>query len=304
MYTDNSRKHHENQKGGSLDPRSNKDVAEFKDMIKPFLPKERYLKTDMIRVATAVVTSDGNYDNGSRLALMRKVVREAAGTADVLVFPAGYYTTKGQPSTRLESFAEQTREMIASAKHEIIVCFGIDGRATKDQIAVAIGSSGVIASARKFQPTEDEDGFIEVASDPFIGEGQYPRIFEIVGKQVFLAVCYDSYGIRQRSLENPGIEIVFNLVHKFNPRPETCSSAQYFAMYGFAGSSREWGCPTFGAAVFFNRPIPRRWPTGVLWNQGSKGIKSWKYTDNPLESSQEFEIDNAAEKALVRVYHL
>jgi hypothetical protein len=263
---------------------------------------------DVVRIATVVVASDGNYDNQSRLALMRKVMREADGIADVLVFPAGYYRTKGRPSTRLESFAEQMREIITSAQHEIIVCFGIDGRVTndqvKDQTAVAIGTDGVIASSRKFQPTEDEYGFIDVAPSPFIGEGQYPRIFEIAGKRTFLAVCYDSYGIRQRSLENPDIDMVFNLVHKFNPRPEPCSSTQYFAMYGFAGSSREWGCPTFGAAVFFNRRIPPRWPTGVLWNQGAKGIKSWRYTDNPLKPSQEFEIENSTEKALVRVYRL
>ena len=247
---------------------------------------------DVVRIATIAVASDGNYDNQSRFTLMREVIRKAAGTADVLIFPAGYYTTKGRPSTRIESFAEQTREMITSTKREIIVCFGIDGRTTKDlvrdQIAVAIGASGIIAAARKFQPTEDEDGFIDVASDPFIGEGRYPRIFEIAGKRAFLAVCYDSYGIRQRSLENPDIDMVFNLVHKFNPRPEPCSSTQYFAMYGFAGASREWGCPTFGAAVFFNRPIPPRWPTGVLWNQGTKGIKSWKYSDNPLKPLQKF----------------
>jgi hypothetical protein len=105
-------------------------------------------------------------------------------------------------------------------------------------------------------------------------------------------------------LGNPDIDMVFNLVHKFNPRPEPCSSTQYFAMYGFAGSSREWGCPTFGAAVFFNRPIPPRWPTGVLWNQGAKGIKSWRYTDNPLKHLEEFEVENVTEKALVRAYYL
>ncbi|MCX5831359.1 MAG: hypothetical protein NT140_05660 [Deltaproteobacteria bacterium] len=262
---------------------------------------------DVVRVATVAVATDGNYDNQSRLALMRKVVRKAAGIADVLIFPAGYCTTKGRPSTRIESFAEQTQEMITSAQHEIIVCFGIDGRGTRDQVkdqtAVAIGSIGIIAAARKFQPTEDEDGFIDVAPGPFIGEGQYPRIFEISGKRVFLAVCYDSYGIRQRSLENPDIDMVFNLVHKFNPRPEPCSCTQYFAMYGFAGASREWGCPTFGSAVFFNRPIPPRWPTGVLWNQGAKEIKSWKYSDNPLNPLQEFEAENETEMSLVRVYH-
>lgn len=239
---------------------------------------------------------------------MRKVIRNVDGIADVLVFPAGYYKTKGRPSTRLESFAEQTRVMITAAKHEIIVCFGIDGRATKDQvkdqIAVAIGANGIIAAARKFQPTEDEDGFIDVALGPFIDEDQYTRIFEIAGRRVFLAVCYDSYGIRQRSLENPHIDIILNLVHKFNSRPAPCTSTQYFAMYGFAGSSREWGCPTFGAAVFFNRPIPPRWPTGIFWNQGAKEIKSWKYSDNPLKSLKKFDIEDATEKALVRVYHL
>jgi len=262
----------------------------------------------MIRVATVVVASDGNYDNKSRLTLMRKVVHEAAGIADMIIFPGGFYTTKGRPSTLFESFAEQTRELITSVKHEIIVCFGIDGRATKDQvkdqIAVAIGSNGVIASARKYHPTDEEDGFIDVAPDPFIGEGKYSRMFEIAGRRAFLAVCYDSFGIRQRSLSNPDIGIIINLVHKFNPKGEGSSSEGYFAKHGFAGSSREWGCPTFGAAVFFNRTIPPRWPTGVLWNQGVKEIKYWKYSDNPLEPSQEFEIENVTEKAIVKVYHL
>ena len=294
----------------SLDPKSHDDVIKFRDMIKPLLStgKKPHLKLDVVRVATVVVESDrNNYNNHSRLALMSEVIRKAAGAADVFIFPAGYYTKKGRPSTRFEAFVEQTREMITAVKHKIIVCYGIDGRATKDQvkdqIAVAVGSNGVIASARKFHPTKDEDGFIDVASEPFIGEGRYPRIFEIGGKRVFLAVCYDSYGIRQRSLDNPDIDMVFNLVHKFNQKDEGSSSEVYFAKHGFAGASKAWGCPTFGAAVFFNRTVPPRWPTGVLWNQGEKGTQSWRYTDNPLKPLQEFEIENGTEKALVRIYH-
>lgn len=230
------------------------------------------------------------------------------GKADVLLFPAGYYKTQGKPSNHYKSIAKQLREMITAAKSEIIVCFGIDGRdknnQVKDQIAVAAGSKGIIAMGRKFHPTIDEDGFIDIAPDPFNGEGKYPRMFEIAGKRVFLAVCYDSFGIRQRHLENPDIDIVLNLVHKFNPKPEAYSDDLYFAKYGFAGCAREWRCPTFGAAVFFNRRIPTRWPTGVIWNQGAKETKFWKYSDNPLTPSQELEVEQTTEKALVRIYRL
>ena len=64
----------------------------------------------------------------------------------------------------------------------------------------------------------------------------------------------------------------------------------------------QWDCPVFGAVVYFNRPIPERWPSGVLWDQGDKNLRFWKYDDNPLKYSEKFTVDEGI--ALVRMYNL
>ena len=43
------------------------------------------------------------------------------------------------------------------------------------------------------------------------------------------------------------------------------SGDSYYARHGFGGASKKWACPVFGAAVFFGRKVPERWPSGVMW---------------------------------------
>ncbi|PXF60765.1 MAG: hypothetical protein C4B59_08050 [Candidatus Methanogaster sp.] len=102
-----------------------------------------------------------------------------------------------------------------------------------------------------------------------------------------------------------------NLVHSFYPVGEGSSGAPYFAKHGFAGASKQWDCPVFGAVVFFGRNILENWPTGVYWNQGSKSTVDWAYADNPVISKGEFYLkikkdrSNANEDiALVKIYDL
>jgi hypothetical protein len=54
--------------------------------------------------------------------------------------------------------------------------------------------------------TESEDGYL--------------RTFKVNEKTAFLAVCYDSFGIRHNQLKNPGVDIILNCVHSFSPTSE------------------------------------------------------------------------------------
>ncbi len=104
------------------------------------------------------------------------------------------------------------------------------------------------------------------------------------------------------SLMNPNVDIILNLVHGFNPIGEFGSGEVYFAKHSFAGASKQWGCPTFGAAVFERRDIPLNWPTGVLWNQGEKSTQKWKYTENAIMSTCDEYLQGKYETAHIRTF--
>ena len=184
------------------------------------------------------------------------------------------------------------------------MCLGIDGRGAKDQIAIAINKRGIQSIGRKFNPTKDEKNYIEAAKNYLYREDGKPRIFSLNGKRYYLAVCYDVFGIRQLSLPNPEVNVVLSLVHEFWPRGEEASGEVYFAKLGFACASKCWNCPVFGSTVFFNRNIPKNWPSGVFWNKGNKNQFKWKYRDNPLNPNKEFYLNISEGKAMVRIFEL
>jgi len=145
---------------------------------------------------------------------------------------------------------------------------------------------------------------LEAAKNYLYREDGKPRIFSLNGKRYYLAVCYDVFGIRQLSLPNPEVNVVLSLVHEFWPRGEEASGEVYFAKLGFACASKCWNCPVFGSTVFFNRNIPKNWPSGVFWNKGNKNQFKWKYRDNPLNPNKEFYLNISEGKAMVRIFEL
>jgi len=234
------------------------------------------------------------------------VLREAE--ADAVLFAAGYFTTQDRPYKLVSGLTKQVSMLVRNMKRKPVVCFGVDGRVngkySKDQLAVAVGANGVLGLARKFHPTAAESGHIEVATGPLAGERNYPRMIDIMGRRAFMAVCYDGFGIRQCRLANPGVDMIFDLIHGFSPKGEAASGDVYFAKHALAGSSKQWRCPAFGAAVFFRRPVSTKWPSGVIWNQGSTSTQRWKYSDNSLHALCESQVSDGSEKALVRVYRV
>jgi hypothetical protein len=289
----------------SLNPESEKDIAEFKELI------ENRRKKLSNWIATVILQSNAKYSNGERLKALSQVAdlvaKETKGNGMIL-FPGGWFSAGKEEARSLYKWAEEKIKSILSRnERHIVICLGIDGRVAqyaKDQIGIAICKKGIMAIGRKFHPAPRERGHVELASNHYSKEDGKPRIFELDGMRYFLCACYDSFGIKHKRIPNFGIDVILDLVHGFYPKGEGGSGDVYFAKHGFAGASKQWGCLVFGAAVFFNRKIPEHWPSGVYWNQGTKSTQEWQYADNFIKPKLEVEVAIKEGKALVRIYDL
>lgn len=257
-----------------------------------------------LNVATVVIGTDGRIDDQNRISLLRRVVQMIDKETDVLLLPADFLETSRKANKLFKNTEKIVSTLLREQNLDTVICLGIDGRDGRDQTALSITKKGIIAAARKYHPTAEEDGHIVVANDFFEGEGGYPRTFEINGAILYLAVCYDGFGIRQRKLQNPGVDVVLDLVHGFQPKSEGNSGDVYFARHGFAGAAKQWAVPIFGAAVFFDRPIPPKWPTGVVWDQASLPTGKWKYEFNPLKPTSQVSCEIGNEVAIVRSFSI
>ncbi len=262
--------------------------------------------TAKLTVVTAIIKSSNKYTNESRTNLLKDVIDKIKDSVDVVLLPAGYYKVHGKADKVYKYAVGSVKNILARTKRNITVCFGVDGRVgdeTPDQMALAVSRQGLIALGRKFFPTDDEK--VNKAFDHLAQERGYARIFAVKGKKIYLAICYDGFGIRKQTLPNPGVDIVFDLIHKFNPKGEPVSHEGFFAKHGLAGAAKQWGVPVFGSAVFFNRSIPEKWPSGVVWDQGDMPTQSWKYEFNPLMYDNELFVEGGnGEDALIRMFNI
>lgn len=240
-------------------------------------------KRNKISVVTVVVGNEDGVcpENIDRLMFLEDIMRENS-SSDVVLFPAGYFYFDKQREEEIIALCKDISIFLNSIDCNSVICVGIDCDEGVDQLAVAISRDGVQAMGRKFHPTGYEDGCIRQASSYNGIEMGFSRIFKVKDCKVYLAVCYDGFGIRQRDLTNPGVDMVLVLAHQFWKRGEGPSGDVDFARKGFAGASQHWNCPVFGTAVFFCRDIPNNWPTGVLWTDKSKSVRHFKYTENAL----------------------
>lgn len=203
---------------------------------------------------------------------------------DLLVLPGGWFCAI-DPAVKVYTSVEQH---LRRAIGDRTIALGIDGLPQKpwpkDQTAVAVSKDGMIAAARKFAPAPGEN--IIAATDYLAQEQHRSRIFTRDNRHIYLGVCYDSFGIRHQNLINPAVDIFLDHIHGFFPAGTGNSGEGYFAKHGLAGASKQWSIPVFGAAVFFDRPVPERWPSGVLWNRGKQSTVYWSYDKNGLYGSQ------------------
>lgn len=295
-----------------LDPVKEEDRKKFVDLI-PGLPspgpiREKIEETQAgeLRIATVCIESWGEITLENWMQLLQKVLNEFGQQVDVFIFPAGFFNIEEGFEKYSERMREELADALQKANTSAILCIGVDANQQQDQLALAVNRNGLIAMAKKFYPTVDEADFINLASDPFSGENGLPRVFSLKGRKIFLAICYDSFGIRKHALKNTDISVIVNLVHGFTPKGEPGCGDVFFARHGFAGSSRQWRCPTFAAAVFWERSVPEKWPTGVMWSLGAKTTKDWKYSDNAIDQPDGITVtaSNPNDKAVVRIFSL
>lgn len=258
-----------------------------------------------VRIVTAVIENQNGRcpENKERLNFMAEVIDQNR-TEDIILFPAGYFYFDQQRSDKIISLCSSIANIISKADGTCTVCVGIDCDDGADQLAVAVNRDGIRAMGRKFYPTGDEDGYIRAAGSYDEAEMGYSRKFCVKGKNVYLAVCYDSFGIRHCNLPDLNIDIVLVLAHQFWKCGKGPSGDVDFVRKGFAGASQHWQCPVFGTAVFFCREIPENWPTGVLWTDRSKSVRHFKYHENLLSWVSKKEIFGHAEKAVCYNYRL
>ena len=238
-----------------------------------------------------------------------ELVTKEMDSDGVILFPGGWFNADEEEARSLYEWVEKNVRNILLSRDErnIDVCVGIDGRVTqyaKDQIGMAVSKKGIEAIGRKFHPVPEEKGHVELAKDYLSKEENKSRVFNLNGRKYFLCACYDSFGIKRKVIPNFEIDVILDLVHGFYPKGERGSGDVYFAKHGFARASKEWDCLVFGAAVFFNRKIPERWPSGVYWNQGDESTQKWRYENNPIKPQVKFEISVKEGIASVGIYNL
>lgn len=264
-----------------------------------------------IATVTLEYANENDYDTQNRLEIISSTIKNLQSrmpqdSPGLVIFPGGwFFAGEKKPEDLFKPIVQAVSKILKGM--EITVCFGIDGSLdsegySRDQAGIAVNKNGIIAAGRKFHPAPQEAGHVNLLSDYREGGYGYPRLFEFNGKNAFLGVCYDTFGIRQKALENPGADLVVELVHCFYPKGEGPSGEQYFARHGFAGASKQWRCPVYGTAVFYDRGMPERWPTGVLWNCGDLSTTLWKYEYNPVKWQDRFSIETGEGNLIVRVF--
>jgi hypothetical protein len=266
-------------------------------------------------LATVILESvhDDQYDTEQRFQTLKSVVSYLTTNHlnnGIIVFPAGmFFTRENPPSSFYSRIENEICSFLATIENNVIICFGIDGSEdregyARDQIAVALDKKGIIALGRKFYPQKKERGHVNLAKHFNIPEEGKSRIFRFGDSSYYLAMCYDSFGIKKQNIKNPGVHGLIELAHCFYMRGQGPSGESYFARHGFAGAARHWNCPVFGTGVFFGRSVPESWPTGVVWNQGIISTTNWNYGMNPLKPRKimRLKVDDGA--AVIRLFSI
>jgi hypothetical protein len=254
--------------------------------------------------------------NKDRMAALLRIISTLSAELKedgVILFPGGWFHNgKESAESSFPSIEKKIKKVLQKIPAHIIVSLGIDGSTDDegydlDQLAVALDKTGIIAISRKFHVlTKRERERVHLAPDYLRGEQGKPRIFSLNGVRFFPTICYDTYGPQQQKLVNPGVDVILSHVHYFVPNNEIGPKGVVdFVRKGFAGSSAQWRCPVFGAAIFIRRQIPKSWCTGMDYRTFAKDYTDCKINENSISPRKEFKDQKIKEGfTLVQVYDL
>lgn len=253
-------------------------------------------KRKPISICTALIQilSD-NWDdiaNSKKIELLSKIISHLTLGTDLLILPAGFLNSKSKrPETIFNETEKVITKLINKYNPNLFICLGIDGRFKKtaknkrvktDQLAISIDKTGIIAIARKFQPTKDNIADkIPLAVSPFAKENNKERVFIIKGNRAYLAVCYDIFGISKSKLDNKkNCDFIIGVIHGFGSN----GGDSDFARKGLAGASKQWKVHSYASAVFSENRRVVNWPSGVKWTHGSKSVNTLNYHQIRIDS--------------------
>ena len=254
--------------------------------------------------------------NKDRMAALKRIVNTLVSISKedgVIIFPGGWFHQGKESAESAFPFIEgEIKKILKKIPSHIFISLGLDGSIDnqgydRDQMALALDKTGIIAIGRKYQAlTGEERKRIHLATDYLQGEFGKPRIFSLNGIRFYPAICYDTYGPQQKKLENPGIDVIISHVHYFVPLNENGPKGVVdFVRKGFAGSSAQWRCPVFGSGIFVRRPIPESWRTGMCYRLFPKPYLKCTIDENILKPDMQFEDKQLKEgKAVVLKYNL
>jgi hypothetical protein len=207
--------------------------------------------------------------------VLRTVVSKTHGDG-VILFPGGWFHSGYEPAGSLYQWVSEgvVREITGTGRR-IIVSLGIDGSFDRpveedpydrDQIALAIDKTGIIAAGRKFFPGPGEGPFISVAPGHLENEAGFPRIFALNGVRYYLFECNDLKAPYHDAAKypDPGVDIGLNLIHRIYAKGEPLSQENNFPCIFGARTAYQWNIPVFLSVIFFRDNVPEGWPSGVF----------------------------------------
>lgn len=256
----------------------------------------------MAHIVTAIIESNDFYDNSSRFKIIEEALK-MTNNGDILLFPAGFIEYNNFSQFSSKKISSEISSILKKNNLNALVCFGVDTDEKENQLGIAVDQNGIVSLARKFYPTDDEFGIINSAESVTEKEEGFSRTFNWNGKNYFLAVCYDTFGISKQKLKNPDVKAILNLIHGFTPKGSEGSGEVYFAKYGIARSSKDWNCPTYASCVFFERKLPEKFPTGVLLENSNISMNTWKYDNNKIIAERQNILQTKYETIILKYYN-
>ena len=164
--------------------------------------------------------------------------------------------------------------ILSSREYETIVCIGIDGKAeghTINRACLAINKEGILA----FSTT------LSFLSSSSLKQKE-SNIFALDEKRIYMCCDYDINEITEIRTPTPSVDAVLDSGGAYgNVGGPIHSGDARFVRFGLAGASRAWKCPVFASIIYINRRIAPRWPSGVMWDQGTMELNKWSCSTQP-----------------------
>ena len=235
--------------------------------------------------------------------ILKDIFKEVKSQPTIILFPAGIFNFSVLQEICIKKLARFFSKFLEINHSSAVIVLGIDFGVKKDitkikkakkQMAIAINKDGIIALSKKFYPTKEEEGKIELSSSPYEKTCGLNACFTYNNQPFVMAVCYDIFGIRKKNIKVEKNTIILNLIHTFK-KTGIASGTFYYVRDGLARTSYYTSCKVFCAAIFEEKEFGN-YISGIYVD--NEVLNTWKYNDNKQNSKSS---QKQYSKVLVRV---